>query len=85
MSDPKIHLPETRIVGRLEDIPEFASDEERTRFWDGHALSEALWVRLRQGDPELEQRLSSAEEAETEPGSAIEFLGSGRTQTGSAN
>ncbi|SMB78805.1 hypothetical protein [Deinococcus hopiensis] len=68
--------PGHQVIRRLEDIPEFASDGERTAFWDNHSLSEELWERMRQGDPELERLLlgGTAEAVADAPGAAVEFV-----------
>ena len=34
------------IIHSLDEIPEFASDEEEARFWDTHEMSSALWHSL---------------------------------------
>ncbi len=50
-----------KIIHNPEDIPNFASDQEASDFWDHHSLAPGLWAEAGRGegaDPELDAILA---------------------------
>jgi len=54
---------EVTVVERVEEIPQFETEEAASRWWDTHSLADALWSKDQRGPPARFSERARAERA----------------------
>lgn len=56
-----------KLIHSLDEIPEFASEDEEHRFWSTHELADELWDQAEPLPEDVEQALERARQARRAP------------------